>query len=172
MIKPETLLNMTNEELRECLSEEVNKSVANPEWKRRLEEYHQNIERDFQEEWSNKHFKWFCTKRRQKKLRAKIYRRYTAPVFWLIEEVVDDLLVKQWQNPDFFGQLVEVKKIHNCNTSVVCEFCGSKDVKVETATNFTDPMLIQKYHRIKCCNCGKILLKDYEENNNEKIKNQ
>lgn len=109
MIKPETLLNMTNEELREWFCEEVCESTSDSEYKRRLEEYHQNIERDFQEEWSKKKFKWFFTKRRQKKLRHKVSRRYTAPVFWLIEDIVEDMLVKQWQSPEFFGQFVDIK---------------------------------------------------------------
>ena len=163
-MKPEALLNMTNEELREWFREEVNESILDPKWKSRLEEYYQNIERDFQEEWSKKKFKWFFTKRRQKKLRAKIARRYTAPVFWLIDEIVEDMLVKQWEAPEFFEQFIS---FNDDTLDTVCEFCGSKDVKVETSTNLADPLLIQRCHHIKCCNCGRILLKDYKGYNNE-----
>lgn len=169
MIKPETLLNMTNEELRDQFRKEIIETKLDPKWECRLKEYHDNIERDFQEEWSKKHFKWFFTKRRQKKLRAKVARRYTAPVFWLIEEVIDDILVKQWEAPEFFEEFIDIKKIANevSNTDIVCEFCGSKDVTIETAVSLADPLAVQEYHRIKCCSCGKILSQDYEEKENE-----
>lgn len=104
-------LNMTNEEAVEWFRKEILNVEPDPEFKRRIEEYYQNIERDFQEEWSKKHFKWLFTKRRQKKLRVKVARRYTAPVFWLIEEVVDDILVKQWQTNDFFDKFVDFKDV-------------------------------------------------------------
>ena len=107
----ENLLSMTNEELRDWFRKEIIEAKPDPEWERRLKEYYDNIERDFQEEWSKKHFKWFFTKWRQKKLRYKVSRRYTDPVFWLIEEVVEDTLVKQWETPEFFGQFVDIKDI-------------------------------------------------------------
>lgn len=107
----DNLFNMSNEELRDWLRTEIIEAKPDPEWERRLKEYYDNIERDFQEEWSKKHFKWLFTKRRQKKLRYKVSLRYTAPVFWLIEEVVDDMLGKQFQNSEFFGQFVDVKDI-------------------------------------------------------------
>ena len=66
MIKLGNLLSMTNEELCSWFRNEIIETKPDPEWKRRLEEYHNNIERDFQEEWFKKHFKWFFTKRRQK----------------------------------------------------------------------------------------------------------
>jgi hypothetical protein len=46
-----------------------------------------------------------------------------------------------------------------------CEFCGSKDVKVETSFFVANPFYTREFHRIKCCNCGKILSKDYKEDN-------
>lgn len=107
----DNLFNMTNEELRDWFHTEIIEAKPDPEWERRLKEYYDNIERDFQEEWSKKHFKWFFTKRRQKKLRDKITNRYAGPVFWLIEEIIDDTLPKQWQNSEFFGQFVDVKDI-------------------------------------------------------------
>jgi hypothetical protein len=33
-------------------------------------------------------------------------------LFWLIEEIIDDTLHKQWQNQEFFGQFIDVKDIH------------------------------------------------------------
>lgn len=105
----DNLLNMSNEELRDWFRKEIVEAKPDSEWERRLKEYYENIERDFQEEWSRKHFKWFFKKHRQKKLRYKVSLRYAGPVFWLIEEIIDDTLPKQWQNSEFFGQFVDVK---------------------------------------------------------------
>ena len=107
MIKLENLLNMSNEELREWLRTEIVEAKPDPEWERRLKEYYDNIERDFQEEWSKKHFKWFFTKRRQKKLRNKVTHRYAGPVFWLIEEIIDDMLPKMVD--ENFQKFVDIK---------------------------------------------------------------
>ena len=107
----DNLLNKSNEELRDWFRKEIIEAKPDPEWDRRIKEYHDNIERDFQEEWAKKHFKWFFTKRRQKKLRYKVTRRYTEPVFWIIEEVVDDMLGKQWETPEFFESFVDFKAI-------------------------------------------------------------
>lgn len=103
------LFNKSNEELRDWFRKEITEAEPDPEYKRRLAEYHQKIENDFNEEWSRKHFKWFFTKRRQKKLRAQIVRRYTAPVFWFIEDMIEDIL-PQTTN-EFFGQIIDVKEV-------------------------------------------------------------
>lgn len=103
----DNLLNMTNGEIREYFRKEIFEKEPDSEFKRRLEEYRDNIERDFQEEWSKKRFKWFFKKRRQKKLRAKIARCYTAPVFWLIEEVIEDTLPKVID--ENFQKFVDIK---------------------------------------------------------------
>ena len=107
----DTLFSKSNEELRDWFRTEIIEAKPDPEWERRLKEYYDNIERDFQEEWSKKHFKWFFTKRRQKKLRYKVSLRYAGPVFWLIEEVVDDILGNQFSNSEFFNQFVDIKDI-------------------------------------------------------------
>lgn len=107
----DNLLNKSNEELRDWFRKEIIEDKPDLEWERRIKEYYDNIERDFQEEWAKKHFKWFFTKRRQKKLRAKVARRYTAPVFWLIEEIIEDMIVKQWETPEFFDQFVDFKDV-------------------------------------------------------------
>ena len=52
--------------------------------------------------------------------------------------------------------------------NATCEFCGSQDLKLETAIIWKWPCN-DGYDRVKCCNCGKILYKDYEENNNERM---
>lgn len=110
----DNLLNMSNEELRDWFRTEIIEAKPDPEWERRLKEYYDNIERDFQEEWSKKHFKWFFTKHRQKKLRYKVTRRYTAPVFWLIEDVVEDMLVSKWQNnSEYFDKFIDIKENDN-----------------------------------------------------------
>ena len=103
------LLNKSNEELRDWFCKEIVDAEPDPEWKRRLEEYHNNIERDFQEEWSKKHFKWFFTKRRQNKLRNKITHRYAGPVFWLIEEIIEDTLPKAFD--ENFQKFVDIKDL-------------------------------------------------------------
>ena len=109
MLKIENLLNMTNEEPRNMFRKEIIEAKLDPEWERRLKEYYENIEHDFQKEWSKKHFKWLFTKRRQKKLRAKIMRRYTGPIFWIIEDIIEDMLPKAIN--ESFQQLVDVKDI-------------------------------------------------------------
>ena len=105
----DNLLNMSNEELRDMFRKDILEVKPDPEWERRLKEYHNNIERDFQEEWSNKHFKWFFKKRRQKKLRNKITHRYAGPVFWLIEEIIEDTLPKMVD--ENFQQFVDIKNL-------------------------------------------------------------
>ena len=109
MIKLGNLLSMNNEELCSRFRNEIIETKPDPEWKRRLEEYHNNIERDFQEEWSKKHFKWFFTKRRQKKLRYQVTHRYTSPVFCLIEDIIEDML-PQTINENF-QQFVDIKDV-------------------------------------------------------------
>ena len=103
------LFGKSNGELVEWFQKEIIEAEPDPEYKRRLEEYHQKIENDFNEEWSRKHFKWLFTKRRQKKLRAQIVRRYTAPVFWLIEDMIEEML-PQTINENF-QQFVDVKDV-------------------------------------------------------------
>lgn len=105
----DNLLNMTNEELRDWFRTEILEAKPDPEWERRLKEYYDNIERDFQEEWSKKHFKWLFTKRRQNKLRNKITHRYAGPVFWLIEEIIEDTLPKMVD--ENFQKFVDIKDV-------------------------------------------------------------
>lgn len=105
----DNLLNMSNEELRTMFRKEIIEAKPDPEWERRLKEYHDNIERDFQEEWSKKHFKWFFKKRRQNKLRNKITHRYAGPVFWLIEEAIEEILPKMVD--ENFQQFVDIKNL-------------------------------------------------------------
>lgn len=109
MIKLGNLLSMTNEELCSWFRNEIIETKPGPEWKRRLEEYRNNIERDFQEEWSKKHFKWFFTKRRQNKIRNKIIHRYGSSVFWLIDEAIEDILPKIVD--ESFQKFVDIKDV-------------------------------------------------------------
>ena len=111
MTNMETLFNKTNEELREWFRNEVNKVTTDAhyaEYNRRCEERRQNIERDFQDEWSNKHFKWFFKKRRQQKLHREIELRYPGPMFWILEDIIDETLPKTTNA--WFGQIVEIKE--------------------------------------------------------------
>lgn len=55
----------------------------------RIKQCHENIERDFQTEWSAKRFKWFFGGYRQKKLRYKIYRRHKIELDSAIEDFVN-----------------------------------------------------------------------------------
>lgn len=54
--------------------------------------------------------------------------------------------------------------------NATCEFCGSKYLKLETAMIWKWPCN-DSVHRIKCCNCGRILLKDYKETKYENENN-
>lgn len=51
-----------------------------------LQVYKQQIDDDFQSEWSKQRFKWFLKKRRQEKLRSKIFRRYKMGIFSTTED--------------------------------------------------------------------------------------
>jgi hypothetical protein len=55
-----------------------------------LQVYKQQIENDFQSEWSKKHLKWFFKKRRQKKLLNKIFRRYQMGIFSVTQDWIQD----------------------------------------------------------------------------------
>ena len=155
----DNLLNMSNAEINDTLKEGF-KNGLDTKWKSRIAEYNIAIERDFHKEWSKKKFKWLFKKYRQNKLIRELRFRHANlnPIFDLIAETVNEVLPQALN--ESFGQLVEVKNIEH----PTCEFCGSTDTKVETAVSFADPLSIQEYHHIKCCNCGRILLKDYEEN--------
>jgi hypothetical protein len=80
---------------------------SDPEYTRRMEEYHQKIENDFNEEWPRKHFKWFFTKLRQKKLRHQIARRYTSPKLWILNDMIEDIRSENFQ------QFADVKDVAN-----------------------------------------------------------
>lgn len=47
-----------------------------------------------------------------------------------------------------------------------CEFCGSKNLNIQTARDL-DPFYPKTFVRVQCGNCGRILFKDYEENQDE-----
>lgn len=60
--------------------------------------YKQQMDDDFNAEWSKQRFKWFFKKCRQEKLRSKIFRRYQAGIFsttedWIQSEV--DKVIKE-----------------------------------------------------------------------------
>lgn len=84
------IYNMTNEEIIKEFSKEIDANFS-PKYQRSFEECRRNIELDFDEEWSKKHFKWFLKKRRQSKLRFKILRRHTQPIFTVLEDYIEDM---------------------------------------------------------------------------------
>ena len=104
------LFNMTNDELREFFSKQIMCQDVDNEYHRRCEERRRNIQRDFDTEWSKQRFKWLFKKRRQNKLRRAIEMRYPGPVFWLIEDIINETLVDTYENEEFFGQLVDIKE--------------------------------------------------------------
>lgn len=107
----DNLFGKSNEELIEWFRKamhEIKTSSYYDEFHRRCEERRQNIENDFQAEWFKKRFKWFFKKRRQQKLHRKIELRYPGPVFWLIEDMIEETLPKTTN--EFFGQIVDVKE--------------------------------------------------------------
>ena len=126
------MIDINLEELRDKIIDCANYE-PDPEYKKRLEEYHKKIEDDFQAEWSKKKFKWLFKKRRQQKLRAQISRRYSGPVFWIIEDVLDDILTSQWQDSEFFGEFVDVK-----------------DITLGDKNYFVDEEFIDKFNSLGC----------------------
>ena len=105
------LFDMSKEEFNEWFRKEIIDYEPDPEFQRRLNEYHHNIENDFQTEWAKKKFKCFFKKHRQKKLKAKIYFRYEAPVFWLISDTIDEILGDRLSTSEYFNEFVDVKNI-------------------------------------------------------------
>lgn len=105
------LFNMTSEEFNEWFRKEIIDYEPDPEFKRRLDEYNCKIENDFQTEWAKKKFKWFFKKRRQKKLKAKIFLRYEAPIFWIISDAIDEILGDRLSTSEYFNEFVDVKNI-------------------------------------------------------------
>lgn len=102
----DALLSMSDEELREHFKEILN-TPLDPEFHRRCEERRQNIENDFKAEWSKKHCKWFFKKYRQQKLMRQIELRYPGPVFWIIEDIINETLPNVTN--EFFGEFVDFK---------------------------------------------------------------
>lgn len=101
----DALLSMSDKELREHFKEILN-TPPDPEFHRRCEERRQNIENDFETEWSKKHSKWFFKKYRQKKLLQQIELRYPSPVLWIIEDIINETLP---DTTEFFGEFVDFK---------------------------------------------------------------
>lgn len=126
------MIDINFEEIRDKIIDFSNYE-PDPEYQKRLEEYHKKIEDDFQAEWPKKKFKWFFKKRRQQKLRRQISYRYSGPVFWLIEDIIDDMLSNQWQSSEFFGQFVDVK-----------------DIAVGDKNYFADEEIIDKFNSCGC----------------------
>lgn len=69
------------------------------------------------EEWPGKHFKWFFTKLRQKKLRHQIARRYTSPNLWILNDLIEYVRSQLDMIEDIrsenFQQFVDVKDVAN-----------------------------------------------------------
>ena len=137
-----------------------------PEYQKRLEEYHNKIENDFQAEWHKKKFKWFFKKRRQQKLRRQIFYRYAGPVFWIIEETLDDLLPKAWENSEYFNKFVDVKDLalgdknyfseENLIDKINSFGCTSFNLNSEQLAEMIDDDK-QQPHFPKCPQCGQYL---------------
>lgn len=106
---PNTLLNMTDEELREWFRQNVINAEPDPEFHARYVERLRNIENDFETEWSQKKFKWFFKNHRQAKLMKEIELHYPGPMFWIIEDVISDLWPKEWTDDKYFNEFVDFK---------------------------------------------------------------
>lgn len=145
-----------------------------PKFKLRLEEYRQNIENDFQEEWSKQKFKWFFKKLRQKKLKTKIYRRYQSPIFWLVEDILEDVLPKAI---DFsFDQMTDIKDVtlgdpgyfmeENLIDKINSFGCTSFMLTPEEIKHLNTPTLDPSHPCYGCCHyegCGYFDFHDYEK---------
>jgi len=105
------LLNASEQEIRDWFLKDILEDGVVPEWRRRFEELKRKIDNDFQVEWSKQHFKWFFKKRRQKKLKAKIWHRHTGPIFYTLEEMIDELWTQSLSDNSFFDRFIGIKNI-------------------------------------------------------------
>ena len=173
------MININFEELRNKIIDCYNYE-PDPEYKKRLEEYHKKIEDDFQEAWSKKKFKWFFKKYRQAKLKAHIYRYSYGPVFWIIEDVLEETLPKQCEHSEFFGKFVDVKNIavgdENCRVNKEIEElankvyqsfgCTSFNITEEDLKHLNTPTLDSSHPCYGCCHyegCGYFDFHDYDK---------
>ena len=122
------MIDINFEELRNKIIDCYNYE-PDPEYQKRLEEYNKKIEDDFQNEWPKKKFKWFFKKRRQQKLRTQISHRYSGPVFWLIEDMLDDIFDNQCQNSEYFNKFVDVKDITLGDSNYSVDECYQKIIE-------------------------------------------
>lgn len=53
-----------------------------------IQVYKQQMDDDFNAEWSKQRFKWFMKKRRQEKMRNKIFRRYKMGIYSITEDYI------------------------------------------------------------------------------------
>lgn len=103
------LLNASEQEIRDWFLKDILEDEVVPEWRRRFEELKRKVENDFQAAWSKQHFKWFFTKRRRRKLKAKIWRRHQGPIFYTLQDLIDDLWIQSLSDNSFFDRFVDVK---------------------------------------------------------------
>lgn len=83
--------------------------VPNYKCKSLIKECIQNIENIFQEEWSKQKCKWFFKKYRQRKLKTKIFRRYSSQMFCTIEDEIEGMLLKEIESS--IGGMTDVKDV-------------------------------------------------------------
>ena len=76
----------------------------------KLDSYNQKIQIEFEQEWSKQKFKWFFPKRRKEKLRVKIWRKYSYPIFDLVDDCIETMLPKAMDNC-FFEDMVDIKDV-------------------------------------------------------------
>lgn len=86
---------------------------------------------------------------------------------WRLEHPLEEKCrLAMTKNPNYVADLIKYVKGSNDDHNDTCPYCGSKDTVVQTAKHYDQILMTtEERHRIKCCNCGKILSQDYEENN-------
>ena len=100
MIESEPIIKMKNE-----------LDAAVLQYKQDLKEYKTKLQNEFETEWSKKKFKWFFRRYRQRKLKSKIFRRHSRPIFELMEDIIEDTFPKVIGFS--FDQMTDIKDVNS-----------------------------------------------------------
>lgn len=80
------LLNAPEQEIKDYFTNELAS-----DWEQIVKDLTHQFENAFQEEWSKQRFKWLFKKRRQKNLRAQIFRQYQHSIYCVIQNIIEDM---------------------------------------------------------------------------------
>lgn len=83
--------------------------IANTTFEYKLYGIWDNIDFDFESEWSKKRCKWFFPKYRRKKLRNKVINRYKHQMFEVVCDVIDEYIPKKMH--ELFSSMIDVRDV-------------------------------------------------------------